>query len=297
MRHAFGTALADLEEAREAYALHAWKPSTTRERRDGLQAAKERARKTLWGILDDLLADRAAQATPAEGADRRFIGKWGMTRVGGYDPALGRANHDPTLEGTPPTPADGADVGEATNAGQPFTDGDLARAVTFARARPEAWARTLGDMLAQLRATRPHTPPSEAGERTLARYDDGSSVALDAYAGGAAPGGAWSFLTLRFRAADGTERVRHYEACPEHPAARPHSPPSEGGEVELLRADAGRWRTVRPILHVETERYDGKVVPYVTGGVLDLPAAFAGDDVDAAIDAARAASAPEGDRA
>jgi hypothetical protein len=50
----------------------------------------------------------------------------------------------------------------------------------------------------------------------LADMDDGSSVLLDSYAGGAHPAGTWSRLRLRFRAADGTETVREYVST--HPA-------------------------------------------------------------------------------
>jgi hypothetical protein len=50
----------------------------------------------------------------------------------------------------------------------------------------------------------------------LATMDDGSSVLLDSYAGGAHPAGTWGRLWLRFRAADGTETVREYVST--HPA-------------------------------------------------------------------------------
>lgn len=62
LRNAFGSALGDVEEAREAYALKAWKPSTTREERDALQAAKERARKAVWSAFERALAARPTAA-------------------------------------------------------------------------------------------------------------------------------------------------------------------------------------------------------------------------------------------
>ena len=46
----------------------------------------------------------------------------------------------------------------------------------------------------------------------IAGYDDGSTVFLSGYAGGAAIGGAWSTLTLMEKASDGTLRVREYKA-------------------------------------------------------------------------------------
>lgn len=46
----------------------------------------------------------------------------------------------------------------------------------------------------------------------LEEYDDGTRVSLSSYAGGAAPGGSWSTLTLIERAPDGTERMRNYKA-------------------------------------------------------------------------------------
>jgi hypothetical protein len=46
----------------------------------------------------------------------------------------------------------------------------------------------------------------------IAEYDDGSTVFLSGYAGGAADGGAWSTLTLMERAPDGTLRERKYKA-------------------------------------------------------------------------------------
>ena len=46
----------------------------------------------------------------------------------------------------------------------------------------------------------------------LAEYDDGSTVFLSGYAGGAAIGGAWSTLTLMEKAPDGTLREREYKA-------------------------------------------------------------------------------------
>jgi hypothetical protein len=45
---------------------------------------------------------------------------------------------------------------------------------------------------------------------TVATYDDGSSVQLDDWTGGAHPAGAWGELTLRFIDSDGSFKVRHY---------------------------------------------------------------------------------------
>lgn len=46
----------------------------------------------------------------------------------------------------------------------------------------------------------------------IAEYDDGSTIFLSGYAGGAADGGAWSTLTLMEKAPDGTLREREYKA-------------------------------------------------------------------------------------
>jgi hypothetical protein len=47
---------------------------------------------------------------------------------------------------------------------------------------------------------------------TLEIYDDGSAVVLGCWAGGAAPKGEWSTLSLIFRDADGAETLRDYIA-------------------------------------------------------------------------------------
>ena len=53
---------------------------------------------------------------------------------------------------------------------------------------------------------------AELAGGVLAEYDDGSTVFLSGYAGGAAIGGAWSTLTLMEKAPDGTLREREYKA-------------------------------------------------------------------------------------
>ena len=45
----------------------------------------------------------------------------------------------------------------------------------------------------------------------LAEYDDGSAVCMAGYAGGAAPGGAWSTLTLMEISASGHVTFMGYE--------------------------------------------------------------------------------------
>ena len=52
----------------------------------------------------------------------------------------------------------------------------------------------------------------EAKPGLVEQYDDGSSVVLESYSGGAHPKGAWSELSLCFIAIDGTETVRRYVA-------------------------------------------------------------------------------------
>jgi len=44
----------------------------------------------------------------------------------------------------------------------------------------------------------------------LEEYDDGSTVHLASYSGGADPGGAWSRVWLRFTDKDGSETRREY---------------------------------------------------------------------------------------
>jgi hypothetical protein len=72
----------------------------------------------------------------------------------------------------------------------------------------------------------------------------------------------------------------------------------EAAKVMRARAagteDAERYRTLKPYLYVDGDRGapDGPLVEqYVTAGFLSVPLTFSGDDVDAAIDAARAAQA------
>lgn len=47
--------------------------------------------------------------------------------------------------------------------------------------------------------------------RHIVLYDDGSTIDLDSYAGGAAPNGAWSELSLLFTDTDGVITRRYYK--------------------------------------------------------------------------------------
>ncbi|WP_057465798.1 hypothetical protein [Pseudovibrio sp. POLY-S9] len=57
-----------------------------------------------------------------------------------------------------------------------------------------------------------HVPEDERGG-LIAEYDDGSAILFSSAAGGAAPSGAWSTLTLMQVDAGGAHSFRNYVAC------------------------------------------------------------------------------------
>ena len=82
---------------------------------------------------------------------------------------------------------------------------------------PWLWRRAEPAIRA-LRATAGRPEPEDdpaLGVGVIQVYDDDSTVALDSYAGGNDPAGAWSSLRLRFRDAQGRERVRFYREAPD----------------------------------------------------------------------------------
>lgn len=75
---------------------------------------------------------------------------------------------------------------------------------------PEGVSLTVSDLTALLDALEAAEAKLAGG--VIAEYDDGSTVFLSGYAGGAAIGGAWSTLALMEKASDGRLRVREYKA-------------------------------------------------------------------------------------
>jgi hypothetical protein len=86
---------------------------------------------------------------------------------------------------------------------------------------------------------------------TLVHNDDDSKVGLDSYAGGAAPGGAWSYLTLRFTDPDGVESIVRYDRgsamdCIRFIPESEHAPVS--GECATIPGDGGNGPKERSYL-------------------------------------------------
>lgn len=74
------------------------------------------------------------------------------------------------------------------------------------------WLRIEDTNLTDFAADRIEALTAKLAGGVIAEYDDGSTIFLSGYAGGAADGGAWSTLTLMEKAPDGTLREREYKA-------------------------------------------------------------------------------------